>query len=325
MEEKNLAEVNPRLNSSTGGLTFSVTTLIYLALSFIISLVIAAITNNVMTEYGYADYAEAFKHVQKTDWYVYTNYLVAPVAIGISVFAVLKYKKIHIRNIVPVKCSYKYYIIAILLIYGLLFSLGWVNDVSVKFFSLFGYEQREAASYFPNLSGANIIPALLVMAVLPAIMEELLFRGAILNCCENGVGSIRTVFLVGFCFSLFHGSPEQTVYQFIAGCAFAFVAVRSGSILPSVVMHFINNALLVVLSACNCFDETGNLIISSGGNIALIVTSALALVGALIWLILDKTGLKKCQKGGVKSFFLFAAVGIAAFGLIWILSLFGVA
>ena len=77
-------------------------------------------------------------------------------------------------------------------------------------------------------------------------------------------------------------------------------------------------------SACNLYGEDGNLIISSGGNIALTVTSALALVGAVIWLILDKTPLKKCEKGGVKLFFIFASVGIAALGLLWLLSLFGV-
>lgn len=319
-----MSSVNTRLNSASGGLAFSVTTIIYLAVSFIVSIIITVITNGVMTKYGYANYAEAFEYVKKTDGYIYASYLIAPVAIGLSIFAVLKYKKIHIKNIVPVKCDYKYYIIAVLMIFGLLFSLGWVNDISVMFFKLFGYEQREATSYFPNLSGAHIIPALLVMAVLPAIMEELLFRGLILNCTENGVGTVRTVFIVGFCFSLFHGSPEQTVYQFISGCAFALVALRSGSIIPSVLMHFVNNALLVILTACSCFDEAGRLIISSGGYIALTVASALSLLAALVWLALDKTELKKCERGGVKVFFMYASLGIAAMGLIWIFSLFGV-
>lgn len=133
------------------------------------------------------------------------------------------------------------------------------------------------------------------------------------------------MFLVGFCFSLFHASPEQTVYQFITGCAFAFIALRSGSILPSVLMHFINNALIVIFAACGLFDEAGNLIISTGGNIALIVTAAVALTVALVWLILDKTPVKKCEKGGVKSFFFCAAPAIAVFGIVWIVSLFGVA
>ena len=93
--------------------------------------------------------------------------------------------------------------------------------------------------------------------MLPAFCEELLFRGVLLNACENGMGSIRAVFTVGFCFALFHGSPEQTVYQFIAGCVFAFVAVRSRSVTPSVLMHFINNALIVILGACGLYGEGG--------------------------------------------------------------------
>ena len=274
-----MEEVNPRLNSKTGGLTYSAAVVFYFALSLIASLIITAA-----------------KLENGSDAYLYINYLVSPIAIGICIATILSYKKLSFKSIFPVKCHPKYYLIGLLLIYGLLFSLSWVNEVSVKFFGLFGYEPREAGSYLPNLSGGYSVLAILVIAVLPAFCEELLF----------------------------HGSPEQTVYQFIAGCAFAFLAVRSRSILPSVMMHFINNALIIIFAACNLYGEDGNLIISSGGNIALTVTSALALVGAVIWLILDKTPLKKCEKGGVKLFFIFASVGIAALGLLWLLSLFGV-
>ena len=67
------------------------------------------------------------------------------------------------------------------------------------------------------------------------------------------------------------------------------------------------------------------MVISSAANIALNVTSALALAGGLVWLILDKKPLESCRKGGVKSFYLFASVGIAVLALSWFLSLFGVA
>ena len=95
-------------------------------------------------------------------------------------------------------------------------------------------------------------------------------------------------FTVGFCFALFHGSPEQTVYQFIVGCAFAFLAIKSGSILPSILMHFVNNGLLVIFAACNLFDAEGNLIISQTANIVLIVLAVVALIGGLVWLFIDK-------------------------------------
>lgn len=302
-----MEEINPRLNSATGGIAYSAAAFTYFIVLFVVSLILKLTALD-----------------SKSDAYLYISYLVSPAAISLSVIGVLKFRKISFKSIVPVKCNPKYFLIAALLIYGLVFALSWVNGVSVKFFELFGYKQREAGSYLPDLSGGKVVLALLVIAVLPALFEELLFRGIILNSCENGAGTVRTVFLVGFCFSLFHASPEQTVYQFITGCAFAFIALRSGSILPSVLMHFINNALIVIFAACGLFDEAGNLIISTGGNIALIVTAAVALTVALVWLILDKTPVKKCEKGGVKSFFFCAAPAIAVFGIVWIVSLFGV-
>ncbi len=303
-----MEEINPRLNSATGGIAYSAAAFTYFIVLFVVSLILKLTALD-----------------SKSDAYLYISYLVSPAAISLSVIGVLKFRKISFKSIVPVKCNPKYFLIAALLIYGLVFALSWVNGVSVKFFELFGYKQREAGSYLPDLSGGKVVLALLVIAVLPALFEELLFRGIILNSCENGAGTVRTVFLVGFCFSLFHASPEQTVYQFITGCAFAFIALRSGSILPSVLMHFINNALIVIFAACGLFDEAGNLIISTGGNIALIVTAAVALTVALVWLLLDKTPVKKCEKGGVKSFFFCAAPAIAVFGIVWIVSLFGVA
>lgn len=303
-----MEEINPRLNSATGGIAYTAAAFTYFIALFVVSLILRLTPLD-----------------EASDAYLYISYLVSPLAISLSVFGVLKFRKISFKSIVPVKCNPKYFLIAALLIYGLVFALSWVNGASVKFFELFGYKQREAGSYLPDLSGGKVVLALLVIAVLPALFEELLFRGIILNSCENGAGTVRTVFIVGFCFSLFHASPEQTVYQFITGCAFAFVALRSGSILPSVLMHFINNALIVIFAACGLFDEAGNLIISTGGNIALIATSAIALIGALVWLILDKTPVKKCEKGGVKSFFICASPAIAAFAIVWLVSLFGVA
>ena len=301
-------EVNPRLNSASGGFSYSLLVVIYSLVSFAAGLIIGAT-----------------KLDAKSDAYIYISYLIAPLIIAACVVTTLKLCKINFKSVFPVKCGYKYYIIALLMVFGLIFSLSWVNEVSVEFFKLFGYEQRESASYFPGLTGGYIVPALLVIAVMPAFFEELMFRGVLLNCGIRGLGSVRVILVTGFCFSLFHGSPEQTVYQFIAGCAFAFVAVRSGSILPSMLMHLINNALIVILQACGAFDAAGSLIISQGANIALTVCGALSLIGAAVWLVLDKKPLVKCEKGGVIAFFKYASAGIAILTIMWFLLLFGVA
>lgn len=301
-------EINPRLNSASGGFSYSLLVVIYSFVSFAAGLIIGAT-----------------KLDAKSDAYIYISYLIAPLIIAACVATTLKLCKINFKSVFPVKCGYKYYIIALLMVFGLIFSLSRVNEVSVEFFKLFGYEQRESASYFPGLTGGYIVPALLVIAVMPAFFEELMFRGVLLNCGIRGLGSVRVILVTGFCFSLFHGSPEQTVYQFIAGCAFAFVAVRSGSILPSMLMHLINNALIVILQACGAFDAAGSLIISQGANIALTVCGALSLIGATVWLVLDKKPLVKCEKGGVIAFFKYASAGIAILTIMWFLLLFGVA
>ena len=324
-EEPEMKVVNSGLCSKTGGISYTVLAIIYFIISVIASAVTAIIANSIMSKYGYTEISEALDHIQKTDAFIYINYLLAPLMIAICVLFITKRNKIGFNQIFRVKCKPKYYVIAVLLIFGLLFSLSNLNGISVEFFKLFGYKPRESSSYFPNLSGGMVVPAFIVIAIMPAIFEELMFRGLLLNCCENGMGSIRAILVTGFCFSLFHGSPEQTVYQFIAGCAFAFIAIRSGSILPSIIMHFINNALIVIFSACNLFDEAGNLAMSNTVFIILTVFSALSFIGAIVWLVLDKTQLKKCEKGGVKVFFLYASVAIGALGIIWLASLFGVA
>lgn len=296
-----------RTDSVTGGIAYSAATL-YLILSSLLSSVIVAAANIEST----------------SDLYLYLSYLAAPIALVACVITVLKVRKIPLKSVAPVKCKPKYYLIGLMLIFGLLFSLNWVNDITVKFFELFGYERKDPSMYFPSLEGFSVVPALLVIAVIPAICEELLFRGVILNSCERGAGSVRTVFIVGFCFSLFHASPEQTVYQFIAGCAFAFLAVRSRSLMPSVVIHFINNAIIVVFAACGLFDAEGALAIPAEVEIALTVVGGCCLVAGLVWLILDKAPLVKGEKGGVAKFFIFASVGIIILAVLWLCAFFGV-
>ena len=327
-EQENRSEmqtVNSGLNSKTGGISYTVLVIIYCIFTLVASAVTALIANSIMSKYGYTDLSEALGHIQKTDAFIYVNYLLAPIMIALCVTFTIKRNKISFAQIFRVKCKPKYYLIAALLIFGLQFSLSHLNGLSVEFFKLFGYKPRPSESYFPDLAGGMVIPALIVIAVIPALFEEVMFRGLILNCTENGAGTIRAILITGFCFSLFHASPEQTVYQFISGCMFAFIAIRSRSLLPSVLMHFINNALIVIFGACNLFDEAGNLILSDTANIILIVFSAISFIGATVWLILDKTKFKQCEKGGVLVFFKYASAGIGALGIIWILSLFGVA
>lgn len=300
-------QANSKLNSNTAGLAFSANVVIYFAVNLIAAVLIILC-----------------KIPEGADAEKYIGYVAGPVALAVGCFLILSFKKQKIREVAPVKCHYKYYFIALLMIFGLLFAVSRINGLTLKFLKLMGYTQRDEGSYLPSVEGGLVIPVLLVVAVLPAVFEELLFRGVMLSNARNFVGDIRAILIIGFCFSIFHGSPEQTVYQFISGCAFAFLAVRSGSILPCMLMHFLNNAIIIVLYAVGATDIGGNLLISQTGDIILIIVAALAFVGSIIWLVLDKKPLQKCSKGGVVTFFAYASVGIVILAVVWLLSFFGV-
>lgn len=302
-------EANQKLNSNTAGLAFSVSVVIYILVNLLISIIV-----------------NAASIPAGSDGYIYLSYIIAPIALAIGCFSILSFKKQKVCEVAPVKCLFKYYIIAILLIFGLLFSLSKLNVLTLNFLKLLGYIPREDSSYLPSLKGGLIVPALIVIAVLPAIFEEFLFRGIISRNVRESAGDIRSIFIVGFCFALFHGSPEQTVYQFISGCTFSFVAIRAGSILPSILMHFLNNAIIIVLYAVGATDSGGSLVISYTADIILTVTAALAFIGGIVWLILDKKPFLKCEMEGegVKTFFIYASVGIIILSIVWILSFVGI-
>lgn len=303
MYNRDMKQVNQKLNPSTAGLAYTANVAIYL----IVNLLFTAI-------------ASAASLTEDTDGYKYLAYLTAPVALAIGFFAIVSLFKQKISSVAPIKCNYKYYIIALLMVFGLLFSVGKISQPVAELLKIMGYHPKGQNLYMPSLEGGMIVPALMVMAVLPALFEELLFRGLILNNCRPEIGDIRTVFICGFAFALFHASPEQTVYQFICGCAFSFLAVRSGSILPCMLMHFINNALIIIFCACGAVDSMGNLMIAESADIALTVLAAVAFVASVLWLIFDKKPLTKCTKGGVLSFFITASAGIIILIVLWIVS-----
>ncbi len=274
----------PALNPSYGGAAFSFNVLIFLVLSLVSSGIILA---------SGANGTDAAKYIQ---------YLVSPLSILITFLVFAKYTKLPPKTLVPVKTHPKYILIGLMLIFGLLFSLSSLNEYFVRLLELMGYERKSAS--LPSMQGWNVVPVLLVVAVIPAVAEEILFRSLILFNAEEGCGSVRTVFLVGLCFSLYHGSVEQTIYQFICGCLFALLAIRSRSVTATTIIHFINNALIIILSACGALDgAAGDLIIPFAGKIVFCVSSAVCLIGALVWLSLENSLLKNLNDGCLKKFF----------------------
>jgi membrane protease YdiL (CAAX protease family) len=104
---------------------------------------------------------------------------------------------------------------------------------------------------FKGLVTAESVPelafVLLVVAFVPAIVEELLFRGVIQRTFERIVTPLWAAIITGLIFGLFHFNPFALLPLVGLGCYFGFLRMRSHSIVLAMTAHFLNNALAVIV------------------------------------------------------------------------------
>jgi sodium transport system permease protein len=98
------------------------------------------------------------------------------------------------------------------------------------------------------LNQAGIWQLLIVIAVLPAICEELAFRGFILSGFRHIGRKWRAIVITACFFGVVHGIIQQSLLACLLGVVLGFLAVQSGNILPCIVFHLTHNSLALLNS-----------------------------------------------------------------------------
>jgi sodium transport system permease protein len=88
---------------------------------------------------------------------------------------------------------------------------------------------------------------LAVVALLPAVCEELTFRGFILSGLRNLDSKWAAIAISSLFFGLTHGLLQQSLTAVAVGMVLGYVAVQTGSLLPGVVYHLTHNALSMLV------------------------------------------------------------------------------
>ena len=120
-----------------------------------------------------------------------------------------------------------------------------------------------------QIESAPWMTVILLMAVVPAICEELAFRGFIFGGLVRRRGQLRAVIVTAVMFGVSHGILQQSISATIMGLMLGWIALRTGSVLPGILIHFINNALSVSLAriAGSGWDEASIFLTSAeNGN-----------------------------------------------------------
>ena len=127
---------------------------------------------------------------------------------------------------------------------GVIYFAQLVASLLSTLFSYAGF--TSSVEYDTTVDITTIIIRFITIAVLPAIFEELMMRGVVLGeLLPYGKGF--AIITSGVLFGLMHMNAVQLPFACIAGIAMAFAAVYTGSLLMSMLLHFTNNLISVIL------------------------------------------------------------------------------
>lgn len=120
---------------------------------------------------------------------------------------------------------------------------------------------------FKDMSGS--VWGVLSIVVGAPVVEEFLFRGGVMNSLHKaGYSSWVVIVVSAVIFGLAHLNPAQMPFSFLLGLLLGWLYYRTGSLIPGILCHFINNSLGVQILRSDYADAT--MIELSGGMMPLL-------------------------------------------------------
>ena len=215
------------MNSKDAGLAYTTMIFLYVFISFL----------------GQAIVSSFFE--RSTIEYIALCSFFPAVAIGVVVLYYWQYKNFNPKEFTGVKKTNPLWlIVSIVLLLAMFMGFGFVNGVIESLVQSIGL--KSPTSSITILTVTDVVVYTITLAIIPAVFEEMFFRGLMLNAM-SGVKRIYSALIVSLCFALYHGSLTQFFYQFIFGLGLCFLAIVSKSVIACMVAHFLNNFLIIIL------------------------------------------------------------------------------
>lgn len=108
--------------------------------------------------------------------------------------------------------------------------------------------------WIPNImeQSFNILQSgwggILAITIAGPVLEEILFRGAITQALLQQYHPTKAILISALLFGVFHLNPAQILPAFLTGILLAWTYCQTGSLIPCILMHILNNSLSVYLS-----------------------------------------------------------------------------
>ena len=163
-------------------------------------------------------------YIFKVDYEVFENhwlvkgisYILNSLVFLLVVYVFFKRYKISFTENINFKKNNHLLLFVIVTILGFVLVLGFNNFINLldTLYAFLGYSPDGNLPIALN-SIPNVLISLALWAVLPAVVEELLFRGIIFKGLLTRFKPVVAIVLGALFFMLMHGSLQQTLYQFV--------------------------------------------------------------------------------------------------------------
>jgi membrane protease YdiL (CAAX protease family) len=225
----------------------------------------------------------------KTDSFAYTLLcsLVPQIAMILSFLFVSERKKVNYKTANQISFK-KVKIIPLLIVLavGIVAMFGFSPIISLFDHIVEGWGYTSSTSNIDVSTFGKFAGAVVYIAILPAICEELVFRGVITNGLKS-YGTKTAVILSAVMFAIMHQNLQQLIYQMFLGAVMAYIILKTGSIIYTMLLHFFNNFVIIFNSYLSGGKETV-VDYSNAWNCiwpVLLVIAAVAVIAGLLWLL----------------------------------------
>lgn len=126
------------------------------------------------------------------------------------------------------------------------------------------------------------------ITIMAPLVEELLFRGAIQgHLLRRGMKPTYAILIASAVFGIVHMNPIQIPFAFAIGLIFGWLYYRTGSVIPGMIGHFINNSIACIQMALLSKEELNTPTIEwlgEGATYALFAISLAVTIGMFLYL-----------------------------------------
>ncbi len=220
-------------SDSDSGKVYLYALLVPIVLSFIIAFVASGI-------------AEEGVVLSEQLWYNIIVLLLTPLSLIAIFFIYNKTSKISFGAVkLKPKTNWRNYLVVAGI--GLVALFGTQYFIAIVDQGLKGIGFTLSDSFSPNDTFGYFVLNVFLIALLPAIAEELIFRGVILQGLRRTGSDFIAIVISALMFAVMHCSLQQFVYPIILGMIFGWIVVRTGSLMLTIFAHFLNNFVVVLL------------------------------------------------------------------------------